>query len=346
MAAVTNLLEEAARRFHVFYGGYLSNHVVHGLIALGGMDASEERMTAFFSSYEKHDTNGHMLEPRHKPEFTVTKETWTEFEGIQANFPAFYEYFLQRILSKELESCLEELAPLIADRMPAYALHCFIHLGFGLRMHEIKDADATIALAEALALIAISGDKLGSISESEGSVGAKIETVVDALAHLRGQEVLERIYRDPEFRDNDFDFNGGLRYLQRTMGGTVLATVEAWIAAVKAKGFDEGELEQKLVSQLCRAVLVCHWGMACKDFFLLHGVTSLYALTVILRHTRGHDQHCRLIKNFAVSFLLTYLRVGAPTPRDIQKPPELPSWGVIWSRILAAGSDKNDEVPP
>lgn len=342
MSAATKLIAEAAGEYDVFYGRYLSNHIVHGLVALEGMGASEARMRAFYAFYEKHSTNGNMLEARRPARFQVTEENWREHECVQENFPEYFEFYLRRIQGGELQQCLEELSALVADRAPSYALHCFIHLGFALRFHEMDGTDASIALAEGLALMVVSHVKVSDIGDAIPHAES-VKSLLDAVLHISGMEALEGTYADPDFKKGNF--NEAFGFLEREWGPVALGIVEAWVTTVgETVGNKESDIETEILRQIGRAALAVHWGMECKDFFLLHGVTAFYALLAILRAFPSGSDRILAIKRFAVTFILAYIGVGAPVPRGLEDlPKQVAPWDVIWDRVTAEDSDKNDE---
>mmetsp|Transcript_9230 Transcript_9230/g.37967 ORF Transcript_9230/g.37967 Transcript_9230/m.37967 type:complete len:404 (-) Transcript_9230:32-1243(-) len=343
MAFATQLIAEAAQQYDVFYGRYLSNHIVHGLVALEGMGASKERLRAFYRFYEQHSTNGNMLEERKKARFSVTAENWREYEGVQENFPEFFEYYLQRVRAGELADILEELAPLIADRAPSYALHSFIHLGMALRLHDEPGADASIALAEGLALMVVSHVKVSNIGNAVKSE-MEIGQLLDTVPVVSSMPELEAIYCDKEYRKGNF--NEAFAYLEGKIGQAMLGHVEKWLAHEESQyAGDAAGLQQSLLRQLCRFVLAAHWGMGCLDFFLLHGVTAFFALLQLVKHLEKDEHRLLAIKQFTVTLLLTYIGVGAPVPRPLTElPTEEPMvWKDIWALVTSEDSDKNDE---
>ena len=59
------LLENGRVRYHVEYGGFLSNHLQHGLVALSRLGAKEETIVQWLKHYKAHKILGNTLEPPH-----------------------------------------------------------------------------------------------------------------------------------------------------------------------------------------------------------------------------------------------------------------------------------------
>ena len=83
------LLETHGRyRHHIEFGGYLSNHLLHGLVALAGLGATDERLQEFTTDYVRY------LEPcAEAPRQPVDKSTWLELRGKQCRFIELAEFF-------------------------------------------------------------------------------------------------------------------------------------------------------------------------------------------------------------------------------------------------------------
>jgi len=60
------LRQHGRNAYHIEYGGYLSNHMQHGLVALHRLGAAPDTLARFAEAYSEHSIRGHGLEPPHR----------------------------------------------------------------------------------------------------------------------------------------------------------------------------------------------------------------------------------------------------------------------------------------
>lgn len=88
-----DLLLKAHERFDIEYGGFLSNHMTHGLMALDMLGASSERLASWFQEYIKHDVNGSQLEPAQSPgDLTIDENNWNQFKGKRESVTRSFQF--------------------------------------------------------------------------------------------------------------------------------------------------------------------------------------------------------------------------------------------------------------
>merc|ERR1712137_1154956 len=69
-------LHEVEASFDIGYGGFLSNHFLHGLVAVARLGADEARFKAFVEAYKQHTVLGHELES----EAAHVRRGWKQLE--------------------------------------------------------------------------------------------------------------------------------------------------------------------------------------------------------------------------------------------------------------------------
>ena len=125
------LLDNSTDKFYIEYGGYLSNHIAHGCIALYMLGASEARILKFAEDYCKE------LEPKENHCHADNKDFQSikEYRGKHVGFYAILNHFDNLLGTKysTIEDFVESEIPQLLPGMLGAALHGIIQIGYGLR---------------------------------------------------------------------------------------------------------------------------------------------------------------------------------------------------------------------
>jgi len=126
--------------FHMEKGGYLSNHMSHGLIALGNLGASEERLNNFGAIYRSQRVYGHKLEQAQDYDKSTIEslEQLLELRGKYKNFLGIAEYFKQEVDSGSItaKGLVQKYLPYVVEGMSGRLLHPMITLGYALNAED------------------------------------------------------------------------------------------------------------------------------------------------------------------------------------------------------------------
>ena len=144
MALSTTLLEKYGTDvYHVEYGTNFSNHLMHGVVALVKLEASEAKVESFVHHYIK------QLEPAHKisGDVRVTTENLMTFAGKRNHFLEFVEFFSNELESLRMRKSGASISLLLQRHVPslvyggigAAAFHPLIHIGYGLMQNTFGD---------------------------------------------------------------------------------------------------------------------------------------------------------------------------------------------------------------
>ncbi len=125
------LLDNSTDKFYIEYGGYLSNHIAHGCIALYMLGASEARILKFAEDYCKE------LEPKENHCHADNKDFQSikEYRGKHVGFYTIFNNFDNLLGTKysTIEELLESEIPQLLPGMLGAALHGIIQMGYGLQ---------------------------------------------------------------------------------------------------------------------------------------------------------------------------------------------------------------------
>jgi hypothetical protein len=124
---------EKNQEFHIEYMGYRANHMTDGLIALYGMGLKEDRLRDFYKDYAKRRS----LEPSRDPDKDMgklTKENFQNFLGSRKGYVNFLQFFKEEYNKngQNIKVLLNEHFPYLIKGASHAALHPLIHIGFGL----------------------------------------------------------------------------------------------------------------------------------------------------------------------------------------------------------------------
>lgn len=354
-SALNNLLlNNSTDQFYIEYGGYLVNHMSHGIVALARMGADTERIETFVRWYlprlEEKDMH-------HNDDDDDVKVI--DYDGLLGARKSYYalvdDYKTQ--LNEKFGGSLENL---IADNFPKLfpgllgsALHGIIHLGYAYAARQSQ------LVCEGLAYMHYSYTplKLASVPLTVGDIGKGPCSIAD---------VLETISKDRELIDTTRTISKSDEYAQLCIGGFPRRVkylfdhrsddLLRYAYRIQIPGIEEMEDEdpEKQRSMLLRWLLdsaVTVYALIDKhDLFLLHGVTAAWSLLQLQSPVViGASRHLtlELVATFVCALLAAYVSQGAPrlcperlcSEEDVQK--ETSSWTSLLDRTLAEDRDEH-----
>ncbi|KAJ3138252.1 hypothetical protein HDU90_001214 [Geranomyces variabilis] len=337
-AVLQNLLLQNHRDHHIEYHDYLSNHLVHHLAALYFLGANGKRLE---ECYDRHSE----LEPAIAEEERVTDDNWEQFLGAKRNFSGLVAYFTSQIAKQPLSAVLSKYIPRLIPGIHGAALHPLIHLGYACEL------DSPIIFAEALAYCTFA--YLPVVDSTAEAIPAGDLAILEILDRVRCDERLKEETIFGAGQGKRLAFQKKVAQVVKNASGVLAEYGSMWKQDV-----DPARALQELIKTVtvllpttCRVPESRPGATPQLDFFLLHGLTSTYAVQQILQHHALRplfkDQpqlQSRLLREEWMSLLVVYVTQGRPAidlTRQITHHP-----GTVeeaWDEITQMGIRTNDE---
>lgn len=133
-ALVDALLDDRAYDIefkHVEFGGWLSNHDKHAVIALERLGASAERIAEYYRSYAA-QTYGYGLEPPKPSEHAIDAGNWRRYLGLRTSYSAYCDFFEREEKRLGMDESLKRYLPELIPGWAGALAHGAIHLGWAL----------------------------------------------------------------------------------------------------------------------------------------------------------------------------------------------------------------------
>eukprot|EP00357_Protocruzia_adherens_P017598 CAMPEP_0115004986 /NCGR_PEP_ID=MMETSP0216-20121206/19583_1 /TAXON_ID=223996 /ORGANISM="Protocruzia adherens, Strain Boccale" /LENGTH=430 /DNA_ID=CAMNT_0002371187 /DNA_START=138 /DNA_END=1430 /DNA_ORIENTATION=- len=305
-AALTSILDKYTSRnfLHIELGGVRSNHMSHGLIALGYLNASQGRLEKFGNFYCENESDGYKVEPPHRHDVTKIHnlEELLAFRGQRKNFLGIAEYFVEEINTEgsSARELVSKYAPYVIEGLSGRLLHALISLGYALEAdHEdlIIDGLAYMFLAyrpvgEHLEL---NLDDLASALNSE-SEPFESRTVLELVQALKDGKRLEGVV-DRWVNDKAYvGWGGSFQPRVAVIGDKAGHVLDELLAPLLKnpslitpfiQDRDEGSEKYKAVlTELFDGIVWLYNEISEyndeSSFILLHGVTSCWSLARVL----------------------------------------------------------------
>lgn len=343
------LVELAATEKHCEYGGFKSNHAIHGIVALYALGADDKRVQQWYDSYKQ------KLEPRRNDAKQLNVDKLDSF-GTET-FDTYFAFFEQQMKQgKSLEDLVSEYVPKLLPGMWKGALHPVISLGYALQTKndiagiyglaywaasfEIFDDSIQIQCAP-VSETASSGSSGDKNSKRTGISAEKLDDLSDDLFKFensgfesssqmvsqKGKESIEvgekvgiwKILKDMREEAGSALQSGtetSRKFTERLLGVRDNATLRTAhhraYSRVQAHLNSQHPDSASMLRWTNGAVFAIFRANNCKEFFLLHSITGLHALRFIAPLIKGEEERRKAVLLFNFVMLAVYLAEGAP----------------------------------
>ncbi|MEM1433249.1 MAG: questin oxidase family protein [Pseudomonadota bacterium] len=276
----------SARRWHIEYGGYLSNHLTHNwvVLALGGAGAPvlDRWARAYADPGKALPLEPAWLLDRSGAEPAIDPAALVRLRGCgMAQFPALQAAFDRAVASRGRTAVAAASLPSLLPGLAGAAFHPLIHVGLGI------EAGSDSMVADGLAYWTCIYQPLGSAhdaplwrpepSAAAGTLMAAIAGQLERARAARLDQSIAAAVREPRYRRRH---RGEFQHRMMVFADPALAPA-AWLdglgpLALAPVGSLATEIEQ-LRGWIAELLLASR-----NEFFVLHGLTSCYALGTLL----------------------------------------------------------------
>jgi hypothetical protein len=344
--------------YHIEFNGFLSNHVKHAVIAPNGLGASPKMIKEYHDNYVECTTYGYGLEPSRPSEQMITQENWQAHFGKHCSFTSYCQFFDQKEKELGMQRMLEEYVPNLLLGCVGSLMHGTIHLDWAL------DSGNRWMIIEGLAYMAFSYvscnfDKTFPVTR-RGQVADK--SVMDSLLRIADawdadREALhgwlEETLANEKYNASagfhpELAITGAQYKIAKVLaeGHPLIHTTPAWI--------NDQDMDT-MWEQLHEAVTLLYMTKP-GDFFLLHLITSLYAMEQITNRLPVEQQK-RAIKCYWTAMLGILFSLGEfPTKatleallskyKDAVDDAGNLNEGMEWEQIIARALTEKEEHNP
>jgi hypothetical protein len=324
---LNELLKKNISRFDIEYGGYLSNHMSHGLIALYKLNASSSRIESFYNNYAFVRTHVGKLEPMIPPDSNVhiTDNNWKDWLGKKVNYMNLVDYFTNGLEDvSHSRTLVSQYYPILSKGLAGAALHGMIDLGYGLEVMN------NTTIIEGLAYSVYCYYSMGDISNDPSETD-----LIQTLQKVQNDSRVQDIIRN-EFTE-DMGFQVKMRYMS-TNHADLLQQYDLKLS-------EDDNLFSVLVEMWNSVVKA--YASSNDDFFILHCVTGARAFQMIFSQlTNPVDQKLGL-QYLWKTVVAAFICQGCPSIDEskwtINDPSEIPEWEPIIAKAIEEPADKHED---
>jgi hypothetical protein len=270
------------------------NHMDHHLFAVYSLGGDSERLKEI---YNQHTSYLISRTPLHSP--SITKENFTQHLSNRAYWTDYQAFFQKELESSTPEKILNEYLwrPDMLHRLESGAIHPLIHIGYGLEFNN------PLILSEGLAMCAVTSTLLRPVIEpqiqlrSEQSHQPKRKTL---------KEIYEEILQDDRFSDlNKFADENRLEDFFKRQGAKVL---NEYLSQIQVEPTEE-DIKKRFaelyeLTAMAYAAITPPGKTPKFDFFIMHGLTSIYFLPHYFKHISY--EHATLLLRMHCATVITY----------------------------------------
>ena len=313
------LLENSARKFFIEWGGFRSNHMSHGIVALHMLGASQEYLERFARRYQ----NTLVPAQRHGEEFRSSSDlqsamTLKALLGRRGKYYVVldhYEAMLKDKYGGDYEEMIKGEFPGLSLGMVGSALHGLIHTGYGLVAKSAQCVCEGMAYLHQSYLPLV----LSTTAPPSETVGQGMLDILDVLTKVKEDEALsQRMFEDMQREDAICKTRG--RFQPRV--GALLHyqgdELAKYVHQIRFPAFFDPackSLEQ--LNDLLKWIVDCTITVYLaaerrNDFFLIHGVTSSWSLRQILLMTGDYQVGIEAVRTYLCMLLAVYTAQEKP----------------------------------
>eukprot|EP00095_Tigriopus_kingsejongensis_P000930 maker-scaffold635_size121629-snap-gene-0.8 protein:Tk00930 transcript:maker-scaffold635_size121629-snap-gene-0.8-mRNA-1 annotation:"oxytocin vasopressin receptor-like protein" len=328
-------------KYYIEHKGFRSNHLSHVAIALHKLGASRQ----FFDTYLEHYVtrleapNG----PTRRAQNGDENLSMDSLLGRRSNYYAVLDHF-ERVSREKFPQAWEDLVRTefgrLAPGLAGSAFHPLIHIGYGasINSREIIVEGLAYLHHSHVPIVEVDEWPLDTFGQGErGFLG-----VLELVRHNSALSSWLKAAQDTEeFRKSDLSqFQLSVTHLLRHKGQELMSLAHQI-------GLPNQSAPSALALWVLEQILVVYTGSQPRnDFFLLHGVTSGWALRQILGLFTLDDSR-RILRFYVCALLATYLACGSPMIRmeQVENEPNVGdmSWEGIKDRMFQIPLEATDE---
>lgn len=294
--------------YFIEYGGFLSNHLSHGVIALHRLNVPASRIEQFVKWYI----------PRLEHPLSDVNDN-RPVEKIRGDRVSYYKILdhYEDLLKKKygsIDSLLKEEYPKVSPGLGGSALHGTIHMGFSYSVGCAR------GILEGLAYTYHSFRppvlKMSQLFPNEFGSGNK--DITSVLAEMRANKDLLNALETGRHQErwtslNIGSFQPGVCYLMAEHGNELMD----YTYAVKIDSdlrSEDGTIDPcKLARRIVYWVISVYASSENRnDFFLLHGVTCSWSILQFIHVLDKHDA-IDVLRDLITVILCVYMVQGAPS---------------------------------
>jgi hypothetical protein len=292
--------------YHIEFNGFLTNHVKHAVVALNGLGASPKMIKEYYDSYAECTTYGYGLEPSRASEHTITQDNWKNYFGKHCNFTSYCQFFDQQERKLGMKRMLEEYLPSLLPGCVGALMHATIHMGWAL------NSGNRWMIIEGVAYMAFS---YVSCRTEKNFPIPRDNTALESLLSLADawnddSEAL-RGWLESTLADEKYSASAGFHPELASTGAQfniakVLAEGHPLIYATPA--WLESQDMPTIFEQMYEALTLLYMTKP-GDFFILHLITSLFAMEQITKRLPVSQQKSA-IKYYWTAILGVIFSIG------------------------------------
>eukprot|EP00742_Colponemidia_sp_Colp-10_P003411 GILJ01003632.1.p1 GENE.GILJ01003632.1~~GILJ01003632.1.p1 ORF type:complete len:405 (+),score=68.37 GILJ01003632.1:38-1252(+) len=330
-----------SKKYHIEYNGYFSNHLSHALVSLHRLGQPKEVLDQFHEYYKQ------WLEPAIPSQKRVTEEMWETVIGERKWYTDLVDFFTaEHTKLGSTDALLAQYVPRLLEGLSGAAFHGLIELGFTI------ESRLTSAVLDGLAYMCFAYRSIGDLTPvpaSEGfpttpSEGTPIDRdICTILKRMREEHHFDGAFehiKEPPYRDLDLsDFQKKMMVL----GDMYPQQLQYYLQQLDLWDLHDQKLDDidftALMKKVFDSMLTVYSTARNDDFFLLHGVTSSFAMTRILPYLPSPRDKLNAIFYLVKSVAAVYLVEDAPILEPITHEHPLPDW----LDIIQTAVDSKDE---
>jgi len=335
---------QSHQNYHIEYGPRLSNHLIHGLVTLFLLGASEKRIQEWAEKYSKHEVIGYHLEPQKDTDLgvTITMNNFIDYLGKRKNYRELFYCCLAKIEAHGIAEAVNAILPITSAGIAGALLHPIIHLGFSLAAGDLK-----IAQAEGLAYTIYAYEPLVEfhLPQFRSKLPDTSCSATEIFRKIEQDNELFNAYRIEELSSNPADRYNTIK--QKQYQTKLLEFLGQWdILHMPSESAQQHKAQYEAGAEALARLSVQLFGCCSKpsaDFFLLHGVTGAFGMITSAKYLELHSYRLQLLAYGFYILSCLYVIVGCPTFQDespVEDPPM--SWEDMIQQIVVEDSDDNE----
>ncbi|KAG6609621.1 Endoplasmic oxidoreductin [Phytophthora cinnamomi] len=273
-------------RYRMEYGGYLSNHLLHGVVALFDLGASEEKIEDFADSYstkleEEEPSHEDVTQPDVRAKLLqdskLTLESARALLGKRDNFDGLLALYAAEVEKLGIDGAVKKHLPGLVGGLAGALLHSIIQLGYAYHIGGGRLVAEGLAYMHYAYLSFDEPEKVNGEELVEKKQFSREEAM--RLVHtLNGHEVLLGEMRQKLQSKPLIDLEiGGIQKRLNTMSGDADrgSSVAFKFIWETINSFDLSKMDGVFAIDLA---LWLYMMIEHNDFVILHAVTSAWAL--------------------------------------------------------------------